>query len=173
MLYFYSTSLHSSDCTILLDRLQNWAGICRTAFKLFSFLFDRYIFSCAYQQSCVLLSSLAVWKPSGFSPWTNPLLIVHAFSGSIVTFKACHFTVILMILTLFLCPLCPSLTLHDFAPSFISDLLVPHSTSRPLQSSNLLLSSIPRSSCKTKGDRALTVSAPALWRYLPQFIRFA
>ena len=44
--------------------------------------------------------------------------------------------------------------LHDLTPSCISELLVPHSTSRALRSSNLSLLSIPHTNRKSKGVHA-------------------
>ena len=62
--------------------------------------------------------------------------------------------------------------LHDLAPSYISHLLVPHYTPRPLSSSNLGLLSVPRSVYKTKSDCAFAVLAPTLWNSLPHSLRF-
>ena len=63
--------------------------------------------------------------------------------------------------------------LHDLAPSYISELLVPHSTSRPLRSSNLGLLSIPHTNRKSKGDHTFAFLAPTLWNHLPQSVRSA
>ena len=59
------------------------------------------------------------------------------------------------------------------APSYLSDLLHPHSATRSLRSSNKGLLHIPRSRLKLKGDRAFAVAAPRLWNQLPPDIRDA
>ncbi len=61
--------------------------------------------------------------------------------------------------------------LHGYAPQYICNLLIPHSTSRSLQSSSQFLLSVPRSHFKTKGDRAFAVAAPRLWNSIPLHIR--
>ncbi len=61
--------------------------------------------------------------------------------------------------------------LHGYAPQYICNLLIPHSTSRSLRSSSQFLLSVPRSHFKTKGDRAFAVAAPRLWNSLPLHIR--
>ena len=63
--------------------------------------------------------------------------------------------------------------LHGLAPPYISELLHPYSTSRPLRSSDLGLLFIPRSLLKSKGDCALAVRAPSLWNSLPSSVRAA
>ncbi len=61
--------------------------------------------------------------------------------------------------------------LHNSAPDYICDLIKPYTASRSLRSSDQLLLSVPRSRCKTKGDRAFSVMAPKLWNSLPLNIR--
>ncbi len=61
--------------------------------------------------------------------------------------------------------------LHNSAPDYICDLIKPYTASRSLRSSDQLLLSVPRSRCKTKGDRAFSVVAPKLWNSLPLNIR--
>ena len=59
------------------------------------------------------------------------------------------------------------------APSYLSDLLHPHSATRSLRSSYKGLLHIPRSRLKQKGGRAFAVAAPRLWNQLPPDIRDA
>lgn len=54
------------------------------------------------------------------------------------------------------------MALSDLAPGYFFWFLI------PFRSSNLSLLFIPRSNCKTKGDRAFAVLAPTLWNHLPQ-----
>ncbi len=61
--------------------------------------------------------------------------------------------------------------LHNSAPDYICDLIKPYTASRSLRSSDQLFLSVPRSRCKTKGDRAFSVVAPKLWNSLPLNIR--
>ncbi len=61
--------------------------------------------------------------------------------------------------------------LHNSALDYISDLTKPYKASRSLRSSDQLLLSVPRSRCKTKGDRDFSVVAPKLWNGLPLNIR--
>ena len=51
---------------------------------------------------------------------------------------------------------------HGLAPPYISEIIHPYSTSRPLRSSDLGLLFIPRSVLKSKGDCAFAVRAPSL-----------
>ena len=62
---------------------------------------------------------------------------------------------------------------HGLAHPYISELLHPYSTSRPLSSSDLGLLSIPCSLLKCKGDCAFAVRAPSLWNSLPSSVRSA
>lgn len=61
--------------------------------------------------------------------------------------------------------------LYGLAPGYISELLIPCSTSRPLRSADQSLLSIPQTHLKTKGDRAFSVVGPKLWNSLPLTIR--
>lgn len=61
--------------------------------------------------------------------------------------------------------------LHKAGPDYICDLIQPYTTSRSSRSCNQLLLSVPRSRCKSKGDRAFAVAAPKLWNSLPFTIR--
>lgn len=74
-----------------------------------------------------------------------------------------HFKILLMVFK----------ALNGQAPSYISDLLHPHSATRSLRSCNKGLLHIPRSRLKQKGDRAFAVAAPRLWNQLPPHIRDA
>ena len=61
--------------------------------------------------------------------------------------------------------------LKGSAPSYISELLPPHSTTRSLRSQDQLLLAVPRTRLKTRGDRAFSVAAPKLWNTLPPHIK--
>ena len=61
---------------------------------------------------------------------------------------------------------------NGLAPSYLSELVQPHSTSRALRSPNQLLLAVPRSRLATRGDRAFSV-APKLWTSLPFHVRAA
>ena len=61
--------------------------------------------------------------------------------------------------------------LHDLAPAYISELLVPYVASRSLRSSGSRLLVLPVSRLITKGDRAFSIRAPKLWNELPEEIR--
>ena len=61
--------------------------------------------------------------------------------------------------------------LHDLAPAYISELLVPYVPSRSLRSSGSRLLFLPVSRLITKGDRAFSIRAPKLWNELPEEIR--
>ncbi len=61
--------------------------------------------------------------------------------------------------------------LHNSAPDYICDLIKPYTAPRSLRSSDQLLLSVPRSRCKTKGDRAFSVVGPKLQNSLPLNIR--
>ena len=60
---------------------------------------------------------------------------------------------------------------HNLAPQYISDLLQPYPTPRPLRSSEENFLAIPQSRTKTYGDRAFSVAAPKLWNGLPENLR--
>jgi hypothetical protein len=62
--------------------------------------------------------------------------------------------------------------LHDMAPAYIRDLLLPYRPARSLRSStDKLLLTIPRTKCLRYGDRAFSVAAPRLWNTVPHNIR--
>ena len=63
--------------------------------------------------------------------------------------------------------------LHGLAPAYISELLSPYSTIRPLRSSRQNLLAVPHTKLKTKGDCAFAALAPKLWNNLPISIRSA
>lgn len=63
--------------------------------------------------------------------------------------------------------------LNSQAPQYITDLLLHGKCSRPLRSSNTLMSTVPRSRLKLKGDLAFSVAAPCLWKDLPGHIRLS
>ncbi|KAK0139909.1 hypothetical protein N1851_023185 [Merluccius polli] len=58
-----------------------------------------------------------------------------------------------------------------FLIPLLESIIFPTPTPRPLRSSNLGLLSVPRSTCKSKGDRAFAVLAPTLWNSLPHSLR--
>lgn len=62
---------------------------------------------------------------------------------------------------------------HNIAPSYITNLLKDHTPVRSLRSGDKLLLAVPRSSKKSRGDRAFMVIAPKLWNSLPLQIRQA
>ena len=59
--------------------------------------------------------------------------------------------------------------LNDLCPSYISDLLETYKPTRSLRSSSRNLLVIPRS--KSYGDCAFSVSAPKLWKDIPETIK--
>ena len=62
--------------------------------------------------------------------------------------------------------------LKGMAPSYLSGMLQPKPTSRySLRSNNENLLIIPRTRCKTFGDRAFAVAGPQIWNNLPLHIR--
>ncbi len=63
--------------------------------------------------------------------------------------------------------------LHNQAPEFIKDMLVPFQSQRHLCSSQNMLLTVPRSRLRGSGDRAFSVVAPALWNVLPLSIKSA
>ena len=61
--------------------------------------------------------------------------------------------------------------LHNEAPQYITDLLIPLSHTRTLRSSKHLLLCVPRTNLKTCGDRSFSVVAPRAWNGLPLEMR--
>ena len=61
--------------------------------------------------------------------------------------------------------------LHDQAPAYIKDMLIPYVPSRQLRSSGTGLLKEPRVRTKQYGARAFSVSAPRLWNTLPVELR--
>uniref|UniRef100_A0A8C6LQF4 Reverse transcriptase domain-containing protein n=1 Tax=Nothobranchius furzeri TaxID=105023 RepID=A0A8C6LQF4_NOTFU len=59
------------------------------------------------------------------------------------------------------------------APPYLATLLNRHSPSRALRSSDQGLLAVPRSRCRTRGDRAFSVLAPLLWNQLPPSVRLS
>ena len=60
---------------------------------------------------------------------------------------------------------------HDLAPSYICDLIVPYSLPRDLRSSSQRLLSSKSYNCARYGKRAFSVAAPILWNALPSDLR--
>ena len=63
--------------------------------------------------------------------------------------------------------------LHGLAPAYIKDLLQSYLPARDLRSSKKNLLVVPAFNINSYGRRALSVSAPLLWKSLPQHIRNA
>uniref|UniRef100_A0A8C6PYD4 Reverse transcriptase domain-containing protein n=1 Tax=Nothobranchius furzeri TaxID=105023 RepID=A0A8C6PYD4_NOTFU len=63
--------------------------------------------------------------------------------------------------------------LNNQAPSYLSELLSPHTTSRNLRSTSENLLAVPRTRLKTKGDRAFQTIAPRLWNSPPSNLRLS
>ena len=61
--------------------------------------------------------------------------------------------------------------INNLAPQYISDMLKPYPSPRPLRSSSENFLAIPQSRTKTYGDRAFSVAAPKLWNGLPEDLR--
>ena len=57
--------------------------------------------------------------------------------------------------------------LHNQAPGYISDLVIPLAHCRTLRSNNQMLLEVPRTKLKSYGDRAFSVAAPKAWNKLP------
>ncbi len=57
--------------------------------------------------------------------------------------------------------------LSGMVPEYLSDLLNPNTSSRPLRSSEKRVSMVPRSRLKLRGDRAFSIAGPTLWNSLP------
>ncbi len=63
--------------------------------------------------------------------------------------------------------------LHNQAPEYIKDMLIPYQSQRHLRSSQNILLTVPRSRLRRSGDRAFSVAAPALWNVLPLSIKLS
>ncbi len=61
--------------------------------------------------------------------------------------------------------------LSGMAPEYLSDLLNPNTSSRPLRSSEKRVLMVPRSRSKLRGDRAFSIAGPKLWNSLPVSLR--
>ena len=61
--------------------------------------------------------------------------------------------------------------LHGHVPRYITDMLSVKHTSHALRSHDTITLVVPRTRCKTLGDRAFCVAAPVLWNALPPSIR--
>jgi hypothetical protein len=61
--------------------------------------------------------------------------------------------------------------LHGFAPTYLSDLVLPYKPTRTLQSQDAGLLSVPRISKQTAGGRDFSYIAPFLWNGLPTHVR--
>uniref|UniRef100_A0AAZ1XBQ8 Reverse transcriptase domain-containing protein n=1 Tax=Oreochromis aureus TaxID=47969 RepID=A0AAZ1XBQ8_OREAU len=62
-------------------------------------------------------------------------------------------------------------TINKLAPSYLSELLKPHTPARTLRSATQQLLIQPRSRLKSRGDRAFALAAPVLWNTLPLDLR--
>ena len=63
--------------------------------------------------------------------------------------------------------------LHGLAPSYLKDLIISYSPSRPLRSSGAGLLLLPKVKNKSAGQRAFAYRAPYLWNSLTPLIRKA
>jgi hypothetical protein len=63
--------------------------------------------------------------------------------------------------------------LHGFAPTHLSDLVLPYIPTRTLRSQDTGLLIVPKTSKQTAGWRAFSYSAPFLWNGLPTHVRDA
>ena len=63
--------------------------------------------------------------------------------------------------------------LYNTGPSYISNLLSRRNSHYSLRSHNSIQLAVPRSRCKTFGDRAFAVAAPKLWNSLPPNVKLA
>ncbi len=63
--------------------------------------------------------------------------------------------------------------LNGAAPSYLSELLISYSPSRPLRSADQGFLTVPHSCHKLRGDRAFSVAAPRLWNNIPPSVRLA
>lgn len=63
--------------------------------------------------------------------------------------------------------------LNGVAPSYMTKLLTPYSTSRPLRLADLGLLTVSCTNFKLRGDRAFAVAAPRLWNSIPPSVRLA
>jgi hypothetical protein len=61
--------------------------------------------------------------------------------------------------------------MHDEAPEYMKDLIMPHHPHRALRSTDQHLLNIPRSNLKSCGDRVFSIAAPKLWNTLPLDIK--
>ena len=61
--------------------------------------------------------------------------------------------------------------LRGIAPVYISDMLIQYLPGRSLRSAHKHLLVVPKSNCKSFGDRAFSVAAPRLWYNLPVELR--
>ena len=62
-------------------------------------------------------------------------------------------------------------SIHSLAPVYISEMIMPYPTPRPLRSADSNFLAIPQSRTKTYGDRTFSVAAPTLWNGLPDELR--
>ena len=65
----------------------------------------------------------------------------------------------------------PLKCLHNFAPSYLSNLIVKYTPNRALRSSSKNLLVVPPSRTKGYGDRAFSICGPKLWNSLPDSLR--
>lgn len=64
-------------------------------------------------------------------------------------------------------------SIHNLAPTYLSDLLCPHNPTRNLRSGDQGLLSAPWARLKKRGDRSFAVARPRLWNSPPIYIRTA
>ena len=90
---------------------------------------------------------------------TTSHLYYTSYTGSLLTNASP--TILLMV---FKC-------LHNFAPSYLSNLIVKYTPNRALRSSSKNLLVVPPSRTKGYGDRAFSICGPKLWNNLPDSLR--
>ena len=61
--------------------------------------------------------------------------------------------------------------LHDLAPKYLADLLIPYKKDRELRSAAKFNLDKPKTKLKTYGDRSFAYAAPTLWNELPEYFR--
>ena len=60
---------------------------------------------------------------------------------------------------------------HNIAPDYLRELVVPYVPTRSLRSSGKLYLKIPKSKTKTLGTRAFSFAGPTVWNALPEELR--
>ena len=61
--------------------------------------------------------------------------------------------------------------MHDTAPAYLQELIVPYAPSRGLRSREHNLLCVPFTRSTVAGSRAFSIAGPKLWNALPQYLR--